>query len=708
MELKNFKNLIKRFKLALVLIPLITIIVTFFLVRKLPNVYSSQAQIATGIVDETQNLISQIAQESQINQKFSNMMAIMQMKKLLTRVSYQLILHDLTSPNPFRSSKDFINLNASARKHATDVYRKMYETHSILSLEDRDQNGLNRVIGSMNYDAGSISSKLSTYRAENSDFITVQFESENPELSAFVVNNLIKEFTTYYIAQKKDNQRRALLFLDSMLMNKKVAMDSAIAKLKEYKIKNHILSLSDQAKSLYTQLSDVENKKEQAQKDVIAYTGAINNIDKQFNPNDKKYIESTLTQINSNILTNKQKLEQLTDQWIKSNYADGYKHSVDSLQALLNRQINESIDKTTNTPLSTKAALITQKLNSQLSLDMAKFSINSLNNEMGRLHQRLDVLVPNEAVIQSLENDVDVKTREYLEVLQKDNQTTMQSSYSTKLQQIDLAVPEPPQASKKMLLVVVSGVVSFMICMMFLFFMYYIDNSIKQPQALANVTGLPILGFLYTIPPRTIDLKKLWSTNTDNDLVLFRDQLRSIRFEVDQELNNNKIVALTSLIAGEGKTVIALSLAQSYASIGKKVLIIDGNFDHAGITEALSPKTTIEDYFKHNVLNSESGITVLGNKGGGMTLLELQDEKTINERLKDLKAMYDLIIIEAPALEKMNKAKEWLLFADKVVAVFQADQTLTESKRQSIQYLKTLDNKFGGWIFNKMNPVNTI
>jgi uncharacterized protein involved in exopolysaccharide biosynthesis/Mrp family chromosome partitioning ATPase len=708
MELRNFKNLIKRFKYALVLIPLITVIVTFLLVRNLPKVYSSQSQIATGIVDESQNLLTQVVGESQVNQKFSNMIAIMQTKKLLNQVTYQLILHDLTAQTPFRTNKIFQSLNASARKHAIEVYSSMYNTRSTLSLDNPDQYGLDLVIASMKYDPGALASKLNVYRAENSDFITVAFESENPELCAFVVNTLIKEFTDYYTTQKKDNQSKDVAFLDSLLKKKKNAMDTGISKLKQYKIKNHILSLTEQARSLYTQLADVENKKEQAEKDVVAYTASIANIDRQFNPNDKKYIESTLTQINSNILTNKQKLEQLTDQLVKSNYADSYKRSVDSLQNLLNHQINESIDKSVNTPMSTKAALITQKLTLQLSLDLAKYSINSLADEIVRLHQRLDILVPNEAVIQSLENDVDVKTREYLEVLQKDNQITMQSSYNSKLQQIDQAEPEPPQASKKMLMVVVSGVVSFIICIVFLFFLYYIDHSIKQPKALANITDLPVLGVLYKLEPQTIDVKKMIVTDTENNAAGFKDQLRSIRFEIDQEFNHNKVLALTSLVPAEGKTLMALSLAQSYSVIGKKVLVIDGNFDSRTISTTMPLKNTIEDYFKYSIINSDAGITILGNKGGDMTLLELQDEKTINERFKELRNTYDVIIIEAPALDKMNKAKEWLLFADMVIGVFEADQTLTENKKQSIKYLKTLGDKFGGWIFNKMNPVNNI
>jgi succinoglycan biosynthesis transport protein ExoP len=49
----------------------------------------------------------------------------------------------------------------------------------------------------------------------------------------------------------------------------------------------------------------------------------------------------------------------------------------------------------------------------------------------------------------------------------------------------------------------------------------------------------------------------------------------------------------------------------------------------------------------------------------------------------------------------LNKAKEWLLFADKTVAVFEANQTLNEPKNEAITYLKFLGSKFSGWIFNK-------
>ena len=83
---------------------------------------------------------------------------------------------------------------------------------SELALYDKDQQGLNEVLKSMGYEETQLRSKLFIYRVNNSDYIDVQFESENPELSAYVANTLCHEFLSYYDALKKSNQNKAVNF----------------------------------------------------------------------------------------------------------------------------------------------------------------------------------------------------------------------------------------------------------------------------------------------------------------------------------------------------------------------------------------------------------------------------------------------------------------------------------------------------------------
>ena len=58
MELNKFFKLVYKKKYALVIIPLITIIITYFLVRKLPDTYKSHTRISTGIVDQSSQILS--------------------------------------------------------------------------------------------------------------------------------------------------------------------------------------------------------------------------------------------------------------------------------------------------------------------------------------------------------------------------------------------------------------------------------------------------------------------------------------------------------------------------------------------------------------------------------------------------------------------------------------------------------------------------
>jgi succinoglycan biosynthesis transport protein ExoP len=164
------------------------------------------------------------------------------------------------------------------------------------------------------------------------------------------------------------------------------------------------------------------------------------------------------------------------------------------------------------------------------------------------------------------------------------------------------------------------------------------------------------------------------------------------------------VLAITSLAHHEGKTVLAISLAYSYAMINKKVLLIDGNFGNPTITNTAQPRLYIEDYFKNNPDNYEAfsgATTVLGNHGGDVTLLEVSDEKFIRSRFNELKTKYDIIIIETPALSTLNKSKEWILFANKTIAVFEANKGVKKTQRNDLNYLRNLNEKFAGWILNK-------
>jgi len=710
MELSKFLNLLKRHRFTLLVIPLITVIITYFLVRQLPSNYSSKARIATGLADQSKQIVTvqDVLQESKINQEFSNVLQMMQMKTVYDQVSYKLILHDLTQPVPFKKPSSLMrDLNKSAIAHAIDMYTRLYEKREPLVLFDKDQRGLYQVLMTMGYDEASLKKKMSIYRENSSDFIDVEFESTNPELSAFVVNQFCAEFISYYSSSLRVNQLKSIAFLDSLQKQKKQFLDGKVVELKNYKIQNRILNITEQAKILYTHITDFETRYDLARKDLESYTGAIQNIESKFNPQDRKYIESTMTHVNEEILNTTSQLKTLTNQYIISNYDDSYKPRLDSLKSVLAAQINASTDKYLVNPLAAKEGLVAQKINLEVQRDMAKYSIGALKQEMDKLNRRFDSLVPNGANLDAFQTVIEQAGKEYLDALSKFNQTSLVSQSGTEFKQIEFGMPGSALPSKNMLLVILGGVISFVFCLGALFLLFFLDNQTKTSKELANKTGLAVLGSIPFISGSTMDLKKMW--NSRNDHIQdeeYKNMIRSLRFEVNAALGGNKKLAITSIHDGEGKTYATLNLAYAYAQINKKVLIIDGNFTNSGLNETIRPSFFLEEIFSGKsafpAVADEKNIVVLGNHGNNTSLFELFDEELVQKHLLVLENIFDLILIELPELQDIGKVKEWVSVSDHLAVIFESDTIISNEEQPYIDYLHTPSSKFCGWILNKV------
>jgi succinoglycan biosynthesis transport protein ExoP len=721
MELGNFFKVLSRHKLTLIIIPLLTVILTYFLVRNQPDTYISDTQIATGLVDQTQTATptttgtaAGTGSPDQINQDFDNLIEIMKSKKILNQVSYLLMIHDLTSAQPYeKPSKIFLQLNKAARAHALFVYTDFYNNHTALSLFNGDQNGLHTLMRSMGYDDESLLKTLNIYRAQSSDFIDIEYSSSNPDMAAYIVNSLAHEFITYYTSIVKDNQRKELAFLAGLVASKKDTLNARINNLRIFKVKNNILDIAEESRAVYTQIGDYQGHLDQAQRDAISAEAAIKNIESQLKPTNRKNLGNLLIPVNQSIVNITEQMKTLNERYLASNFNSTYKTRIDSLQRIVDEKITQSSDKGVVSPASTQQNLIQERITLQLQYVLAKSTIGSLQEGLKELNNKLNSIVPNQAVVAQNESAIDIAQKEYLDILNKYNQAGLDANYTGKLKQLEEAMPGAAQPSKKMVLVVLSGIVSFVFCVLVLFILYFFDNTVKTPDELANKTGAPVLGHLNLLSGQAIDLTKVWMDNSpDTETYNFKNLMQSLRYEVDAEMGKNKLLLINSLADGEGKTFVATNLAYAYSLINKKVLLIDGNFHKPGITQSVKSKLFIEDYLNGTSPDftnlSHSKITVFSNKGGDGSLLELNAENTIKEKFDQLKHSFDVIIIETSSLSTLHKSKEWNKFADKILSIFESGKSITDAQKANVEYMKSLDGKFMGWVLNVANKSNNM
>lgn len=711
-EVVQFLRLLQRNKITLILVPLITVIVCYFLVRRLPDTYESHARIATGLVDKTDQVVTRAKdeQDQQIARKFESLIQVMRLKKTLDQVSYRLILNDLkgirdsTWREPVRALEE---MSKADRAKAIALIAQKYQKREELLLSKPEEKRLNDMIVDMGYGANTLREKLTIYRTGVSDYIDIEYEAEHPDLSAYVINTLAQEFISDNSLRVVGNNKKTIDFLESFMLQKLNALNQRMNTLKNFKIQNRVLNLNEQAKSIYGQMADFETRRQIAQKDIIAYTAAIGNIDRRFNPAERKYFESALTDINQKIIATKSNLKAINERYILSNFDNRVKFSLDSLRGRLSEEINEASDKYAYNPMVVKQDLVTQKLSMEISLELAKNSVASIQGELDRLNRKFDGLVPNEAKIQEYETSIDIASKEYIEALQRYNEASLEFSFPVYLRLIERAMPGEVQASKKMVLVILSGVISFTFCVFVFFILYYLDKSIRYPLQLANETGNPVLGYLNALDKDSNLSLSGMNASDDKSLRLYKNLVRSIRYELDNEMGDPKIIAVTSLGYGVGKTPFVIALAWAFSKINKTVLIIDGNFSQPDISKLNPDSTPFENFVKSNNLPDATPgqISILGTKTGDISVLELADEKVIGDRLQALKTRFDIILIETDPLRAMNRAKEWVAFSDLVVSVFAAGRTIGSEDQSKIQYLNGLNGKFAGWVLTNTESI---
>ncbi len=708
-EFKKFINLLKKNRLLLIIIPVATVLITYFLVRNLPDSYVSQAQIATGIVDQSKkpNSLQQSLTSQQIIQEFSNLLATMKMKHVLDQVSYQLMIHDLSTNRPFRQpSKLLSKLSANQRATARKILINFYNNGIPLNLYHVEQKKLYDLLISMKYDSETLKDRVQAFRAGDSDFIVILMESEDPELSAYIVNSVSNEFIRYYTKALKGNQIKTTAFLRQLLAQKSDTLSSRMNALRDYKVKNRVLNLDEQSKQSYARIIEYENKKQEALQQTSSFAGALGEIDAKFNPNERKYLESITSKLNLDIVATKDEISRLYDEYYKNDLDEKYKTSIDSLNSLLSAQIGRSSDAYIVNPLNGKEALIAEKLTLETQLDISRYSISSLDRELGRLNDQFEQLVPREADVQQLSMDIDLATEEYTDVLNKFNQSNLENSFETRLNVAQSAMSGLPQPSKKMLLVLISGIISFVFCLLIFFVIFYFDNSITTPKELANVSQKPVIGSLRKLALGSINLNEIWNSDQKNKVNIdFKSQLRSLRYDIEEEIKG-KIIAISSISPQEGKTLLTQSLAFAWKMTNHKVLIIDGNQSNQEISKSAGQQSIYLEDFIHGKSNFDENqikhgtISTMRNNGGNKSLLELDLQENIQAKIASLKSLFDIIIIDTSSQDDMNNVKEWMLFCDSVIGVFKCGQGMTDIKASFMLYLKNHPS-FVGWVLNQ-------
>ena len=190
----------------------------------------------------------------------------------------------------------------------------------------------------------------------------------------------------------------------------------------------------------------------------------------------------------------------------------------------------------------------------------------------------------------------------------------------------------------------------------------------------------------------------------------YNEQFKGLRAKVEYKIDmvELRVLAVTSAVTGEGKTLTAINLAVSMAATGrKKVALVDLDLRKASVARMLGmPKGPgLSEYLygsvpKEEIVRSSSlpGLFIIP---GGMTVSHPTDTLAgdkFRSFLRELRNQYDLVILDTPPVIPVPDAVTVAEQVDAFIMLFRLQHTPHYLFRQALEELG--ERKIMGVVLN--------
>ncbi len=207
--------------------------------------------------------------------------------------------------------------------------------------------------------------------------------------------------------------------------------------------------------------------------------------------------------------------------------------------------------------------------------------------------------------------------------------------------------------------------------------------------------------------------QKVIMTDVRKKDYLYEEAIKTLRTNIQFTGKNVKTILFTSCFPNEGKSDVAFQLGQEIGNMGKRVLLLDADIRRSayvnrykikqkvnGLSQYLSGQLAKEFLiYQTNYLNLD--IIFAGPMAPNPS--ELLEEPSFAELLKELKNVYDYIILDTPPLGSVTDAAIVAKESDGAVMVIESERVSYKMAQKVKEQLEKTGCKILGAVLNKVN-----
>ena len=486
--------------------------------------------------------------------------------------------------------------------------------------------------------------------------ITLGMVGTNKARMVEYLNATVKMLIKRQLDSKNQFATNTIRFIDSTLVAMEGQLKETTNELKSFKSNKNIYDIEEGGGKFSGQILEFDVKKDEITRKMAYYNSL-----KAYLKNSVDYSKLPAPSVagidDPNVVMNVSKLISLSTQRSEMAYAvksEKIFRDFDNQMEAIKKVLMENI-ATAKTALQYDLALVNNK-------------IDEAENTMRKLPEDQQELI-------KIKRKYDLSDNIYSTFLQKRSEADIVKAAN--LSDIHFIDPAKdiggglvgPKTSVNYVLALFLGL---LIPLLFVFAIFFINNSIQNTEDISKLTQIPLIGVI------GLGSDKADLAVYDKPKSALSESFRAVRSSLQflykqQKLDGAKTLMITSSVSGEGKTFCSLNIATVFALSEKKTVILGLDlrkpklFDEfnltneVGVVNYLIKQKTVDEIINHTQIPFLDVITS-GPIPPNPSEMIMSDG--MKELIEELKKKYDYIILDTPPVGLVSDALELSQYCD--------------------------------------------
>ena len=492
---------------------------------------------------------------------------------------------------------------------------------------------------------------------KNSNIISLQETDTNPQFAADILNSLMKEYLNYDKTQKTQSATQIIRFIDDQLESLSNQVKGSEKQIEKYKQNSNIMDIGSATELQLGKIKDLETQRSLLKIQMIAINQLKEQITKEKDDiNLNLNLEGNIDQLLAGLIVNLNNLLVEKNTLLKTYNANS--------QTI--KDINQQILVLKNAALDNINATIT-RINK---------NIEYLEGQIAQVNQKISSLPAAERDLISLKRDFDINDKVYSFLSEKrlDEQIS-RSAILAGATIIELAQPNfSPISPDTHTIHRTAIIIGLAIGLGMIVLIRILNPYIYDKETVESLTTIPIIGIIRKFP-EAIDENNTQILAISRPKSIFAESVRSVRTNLSfiASEKKSKVICITSEVAGEGKSFIAVNLSSTLSLIDKKIVLIAADLRRSrlhktfhvsndkGLSNYLANQCELDDIIIENI---QPNLDIIVSGPVPPNPSELLHSSRMKTLMNDLKKRYDIIMVDTAPIGLVSDAIPLIRMSD--------------------------------------------